>query len=62
MRVLLVSRGRVLGVQGLFVARTSVFPSADWVDPIVTVMAISRRVAKGVVAEMLGAAGAKARL
>ncbi|KAI4255103.1 MAG: hypothetical protein LQ352_002732 [Teloschistes flavicans] len=41
-------RGKVWGTQGLYVADASVFPSASGVNPMVTCMAISDMVSRGV--------------
>lgn len=41
-------RGKVWGVEGLFVADASVFPSASGVNPMVTNMAISDWISRGV--------------
>jgi len=41
--------GNVWGVEGLYVVDTSVFPSACGVNPMVTCMALARRVARGIV-------------
>ncbi|PSR80797.1 hypothetical protein BD289DRAFT_484775 [Coniella lustricola] len=54
-------RGRVWGTQGLYVADASVFPSASGVNPMVTNMAISDWISRGV-AEDLAADEQKARL
>ncbi|KAI0480699.1 GMC oxidoreductase [Xylariaceae sp. FL0804] len=45
-------RGRVWGVEGLYVADASVFPSASGVNPMVTNMAISDHTARGVSREL----------
>ena len=41
-------RGKVWGVEGLYVADASVFPSASGVNPMVTNMAISDWISRGV--------------
>lgn len=50
------ARGRVFGVEGLYVADASVFPSASGVNPMVTTMAISDWISRGVAKDL----GAKA--
>jgi choline dehydrogenase-like flavoprotein len=40
--------GRVWGTEGLYVADASVFPSASGVNPMVTNMAISDYISRGV--------------
>ena len=42
------SNGRVWGVEGLYVADASVFPSASGVNPMVTTMAIADHISRGV--------------
>ncbi|KAI0402746.1 FAD/NAD(P)-binding domain-containing protein [Xylaria palmicola] len=42
--------GRVWGCEGLYVADTSVFPSASGVNPMITVMAIADHIARGIAA------------
>jgi choline dehydrogenase-like flavoprotein len=46
-------RGKVWGIEGLYVADASVFPSASGVNPMITTMAfgewIGRRVVEGLV-------------
>ncbi|EME85935.1 uncharacterized protein MYCFIDRAFT_52380 [Pseudocercospora fijiensis CIRAD86] len=44
-------RGRVWGTQNLYIADTSVFPSASGVNPMITCMGISRGIARGIVNE-----------
>lgn len=44
--------GRVWGTQGLYVSDASVFPSASGVNPMVTNMAISDWISRGVVADL----------
>ncbi|ROT35862.1 long-chain fatty alcohol dehydrogenase [Sodiomyces alkalinus F11] len=46
------SRGRVFGVEGLYVADSSVFPSATGVNPMVTVMAIADWIAAGIAEDL----------
>lgn len=46
--------GKVWGTEGLYVADASVFPSASGVNPMVTNMAISDWISRGLVAEMVG--------
>lgn len=56
-------KGRVWGVEGLYVADASVFPSASGVNPMVTNMAISDMISRGVARELKGEGqGVKARL
>lgn len=45
------SKGRVWGSTNLYIADTSVFPSASGVNPMITCMGISRGIARGVVDE-----------
>lgn len=45
-------RGRVWGREGLYVADASVFPSASGVNPMITVMAISDWISRGIVDEL----------
>ncbi|KAI3322933.1 long-chain fatty alcohol dehydrogenase [Xylariaceae sp. AK1471] len=40
--------GKVWGYEGLFVADASVFPTASGVNPMITIMAIADRIARGV--------------
>ena len=54
-------RGRVWGTEGLFVSDASVFPSASGVNPMVTNMAISDWISRGVSRE-LGGGGSGTRL
>jgi hypothetical protein len=44
--------GRVWGTQGLYVSDASVFPSASGVNPMITNMAISDWISRGVAAEL----------
>ena len=41
-------KGKVWGVEGLYVADASVFPSASGVNPMITNMAISDWISRGV--------------
>lgn len=52
-------QGKVWGVEGLYVADASVFPSASGVNPMVTNLAISDWISRGVAAEMMGAERAR---
>ncbi|KAL1593077.1 hypothetical protein SLS59_009402 [Nothophoma quercina] len=45
-------KGRVWGTEGLYVADASVFPSASGVNPMVTNMAISDSISRGIAAEL----------
>ncbi|KAK3385471.1 hypothetical protein B0H63DRAFT_433208 [Podospora didyma] len=45
-------RGRVWGIEGLYVADASVFPSASGVNPMVTIMAIADHIAQGVIEDL----------
>lgn len=47
-------RGKVWGTEGLYVADTSVFPSASGVNPMVTVMAIADWIANAVDRDLKG--------
>ncbi|KAI1455749.1 long-chain fatty alcohol dehydrogenase [Annulohypoxylon moriforme] len=44
--------GKVWGTENLYIADASVFPSASGVNPMVTIMAIADRIARGVSQEM----------
>jgi choline dehydrogenase-like flavoprotein len=44
--------GRVWGVEGLYVTDASVFPSASGVNPMVTNMAISDYISRGIAKAM----------
>ena len=44
--------GKVWGVEGLYVADASVFPSASGVNPMVTTMAISDYISRGIARDM----------
>jgi choline dehydrogenase-like flavoprotein len=52
------SHGRVWGTEGLYVTDASVFPSASGVNPMVTNMAISDYISRGIAKSM----GEKAKL
>ena len=56
------SKGRVWGTEGLYVSDASVFPSASGVNPMVTNMAISDWISRGVSKELRGARAKEARL
>ncbi|KAI4167893.1 MAG: hypothetical protein LQ343_006852 [Gyalolechia ehrenbergii] len=47
-------KGKVWGVEGLYVADASVFPSASGVNPMVTNMAISDMISRGVAKDLKG--------
>ncbi|KAF2124694.1 long-chain fatty alcohol dehydrogenase [Dothidotthia symphoricarpi CBS 119687] len=49
-------KGRVWGVEGLFVADASVFPSASGVNPMVTNMAIADYISRGIAKGLEGSA------
>lgn len=49
------ARGRVWGSEGLYVADSSVFPSASGVNPMVTVMALADWIARAVDEDLKGA-------
>ncbi|PQE03875.1 GMC oxidoreductase protein [Rutstroemia sp. NJR-2017a BBW] len=56
-------KGRVWGTEGLYVSDASVFPSASGVNPMVTNMAISDWISRGVARELKGEKeGERARL
>lgn len=46
------SRGKVFGVDGLYVADASVFPSASGVNPMVSTMGIAEWISRGIVKEV----------
>eukprot|EP01113_Clastostelium_recurvatum_P027486 TRINITY_DN3314_c0_g1_i4.p1 TRINITY_DN3314_c0_g1~~TRINITY_DN3314_c0_g1_i4.p1 ORF type:complete len:764 (-),score=175.76 TRINITY_DN3314_c0_g1_i4:10-2301(-) len=46
------TRGQVWGIEGLYVADTSVFPSALGVNPMVTAESVSYKIAKGICATL----------
>lgn len=48
------ARGKVFGVDGLFVADASVFPSASGVNPMVSTMGIAEWIARGIVRDVRG--------
>lgn len=52
-------KGKVWGTEGLYVADASVFPSASGVNPMVTNMAISDWISRGIAREMRGGDGEK---
>lgn len=52
-------RGKVWGVEGLYVADASVFPSASGVNPMVTNMAISDCISRGIAADLKGLTASK---
>lgn len=45
-------KGRVWGTEGLYVSDASVFPSASGVNPMITIMAISDWISRGVIREL----------
>ena len=49
--------GRVWGTEGLYVADASVFPSASGVNPMVTTMATSDYISRGIAKDMSGLTG-----
>jgi hypothetical protein len=55
-------RGRVWGTKGLYVADASVFPSASGVNPMITNMAISDWISRGVSKDLRSAGVTEARL
>ena len=44
--------GKVWGTEGLYVADASVFPSASGVNPMITTMAISDYISRGIAKDM----------
>ena len=46
------ANGKVWGCDNLYIADTSVFPSASGVNPMITVIAIADRIARGIAAKM----------
>lgn len=55
-------QGRVWGTEGLYVSDASIFPSASGVNPMVTNMAISDWISRGIMREMRGNKMAESRL
>jgi hypothetical protein len=55
-------KGKVWGTQGLYVSDASVFPSASGVNPMITNMAISDWISRGICKELRSADGKGARL
>ncbi|KAI1326372.1 GMC oxidoreductase [Xylariaceae sp. FL0255] len=55
-------RGQVWGVDGLFVADASIFPSASGVNPMVTNMAIADYISRGISKELKSENGVRASL
>ena len=53
------SKGRVWGTEGLYVSDASVFPSASGVNPMITNMAISDWISRGVSKELRGTKDAR---
>lgn len=54
-------KGKVWGVEGLYVADASVFPSASGVNPMITNMAISDWISRGIAKDMRGASQVETR-
>ena len=54
-------KGKVWGVEGLYIADASVFPSASGVNPMVTNMAISDWISRGIAKELSGGADVEER-
>jgi choline dehydrogenase-like flavoprotein len=48
--------GRVYGVEGLYVADASAFPSASGVNPMLTIMALAHRTTRALIARRAAAA------
>jgi len=55
-------RGRVWGTEGLYVSDASIFPSSSGVNPMITNMAISDWISRGISKELRSADGKVARL
>ena len=55
-------KGKVWGTENLYVADASVFPSASGVNPMVTNMAISDWISRGISRELRGNGGEGSRL
>jgi choline dehydrogenase-like flavoprotein len=51
--------GRVYGVSGVYCADASVLPSASGVNPMVTTMAVARKIARGVIDEIKNPSAAR---
>ncbi len=54
-------KGRVWGTRGLYVSDASIFPSASGVNPMVTNMAISDWISRGIARDLDASAGTEAR-
>jgi choline dehydrogenase-like flavoprotein len=55
-------KGRVWGTEGLYVSDASIFPSASGVNPMITNMAISDWISRGISRELKGAGKMESRL
>lgn len=53
--------GKVWGTEGLYVADASVFPSASGVNPMVTTMAISDFISRGIARDLAQEKGVEQR-